>query len=171
MIGKASAKSKATNWWTPDDLYAKICRKTGIYPQLDVAADKRSRKCKYYFSKKQNALKTSWMLCDISNNSTKKWVHYRRVPVWCNPPGDQVQRFVNRALDQWMKYDIDIVMLIPVNTITNKKFEDIWHMVMMTKQIAIYPLFGKRPNFLLNGKKNTKYASRNGYIVLVFKKR
>lgn len=171
MIGKGSKKSKQTNWWTPDHLYESICRMTGIFPELDVAADKRSRKCKNYFSKKQDALKTSWMLCDISTDTTKKYKHFRRVDIWCNPPGDKVQKFVDRALDQWAKYDLNIVMLIPVNTITNKGFEDIWKLAMSENNIGIQPLFGQRPNFLLNGKLDTKYGSRNGYIVLVFRKR
>jgi len=171
MIGKASEKSKSGDWWTPDHLYESICRMTGIFPQLDVAADAESRKCINYFSEQYDALNQDWILTNISTNTTKKNILKEKTDVWCNPPGDKVQKFVDKALEQWTKWDINIVMLIPVNTITNKNFENVWKLAMSENTIDIIPLFGQRPNFLLNGKLDTKYGSRNGYIVLVFRKR
>ncbi len=94
--------------------------------------------------------------------------------IWCNAPGHLIQKFVNKALEQWLKFNMNIVMLIPVNTITNADFKMIWDYFSYDR-IAIYPLFGLRPKFL-DGRMTSfppvesKYGSRNGYIVVVFRK-
>src|SRR3990172_4786191 len=159
------------NWWTPDDIYLDAIRLAGVIPELDVCADAKNTKCRNYFTKKQDALTQSWCLINKSNNTTNKYRMVKRVPVWCNPPGKYVQLMVNRAYDQWQFLNIDIVMLIPVNTITNIDFRKVWDRFLSNKNhIMIHPMFGVRPRFLDKGKK-PKFGSRNGYIVLHFKKR
>ena len=154
------------NWYTPDLIYKIAIGITGVIPELDVCADKDNRRCKNYFTKEQDALKLSWCLINKSVNTTNKYTSIKKVPVWCNPPGKYIQLMVNRAYDQWTVLDIDIVMLIPVNTITNKDFKKMWE----DKDIDIFPLFGLRPRFLDKGKE-PKFGSRNGYMILHFKKR
>jgi len=163
-IGKGTAKSKSGDWWTPKDLYKSICKMLDLHPQLDVAATPSNTLCRYYITKAADSLKQEWTLGDRKPEY---------VDVWCNPPGDEVQLFIDKAIEQWMRHNINIVMLVPVNTIANKKFEVLWDIA--TKQaihrlIEIYPLFGIRPKFLLEGKIQ-KFGSRNGFIVLVFRKR
>ena len=113
--------------------------------------------CKYYLTKVDNALIQPWF-----------------EDVWCNPPGRYIQKFINRALSEWKRKNMNIIMLVPVNSITNIDFEPIWKL-FIERKVDIYPLFGQRPKFL-DGRLEeykpleSKYPSRNGYIVVHFKK-
>lgn len=164
-IGKGTEQSLSDEWHTPKDLYKYICRLTGLNPRLDVAATASNSRCKYYFTKKDNALKQEWLI----KAGTKK------TGVWCNPPGKYVQKMVNKATQQWIEKNLNILMLIPANTITNREFEGVWTL-FQNGYVDIIPLFGIRPKFLLEGevvldKKGKPQGARNGFIVLVFRKR
>ena len=157
-IGKGTEQSNSPEWWTPDQLYNNLCKQFDIHPQLDAAANSKNTKCQYYLN---DALNQEWVLGDREPEI---------VDVWWNPPGNMVQPFVNRSMDQWLKYNMNQLGLIPVNTITNVGFESIWRLHNNQGNPLIYPLFGIRPRFLLAGKEQ-EFASRNGYIILVFRKR
>lgn len=152
-------------WYTPKELYLYICKFLKLTPKLDVCATKDYHLCEYFFTKEDDALKRDWLI----KAGTKK------TSVWCNPPGSQIQEFIDKAHEQWIKHDINIIMLIPTNSISNKGFEKIWNTFLNYTNIQIYPLFGVRPRFL-DGRENPskpkvpKLGSRNGYIVLVFRK-
>lgn len=66
-------------------------------------------------------------------------------------------------------------MLIPINTITNRDFKDIWNLFLNDGLVEIIPLFGIRPKFL-DGREDPQrpitptWQSRNGYCLLIFKK-
>ena len=153
------------NWYTKEELYEYICHLVNIYPLLDICASKKSTKCINYFTKEYNSLEHDWIVPSYG----------KVLDIWCNAPGRYIQKFINKAHEQWLKKNMNIVMLIPVNTITNKEFETIWNL-FLTKQVEIHPLFGIRPKFL-DGRLEQfepvepKMGSRNGYIVLVFRKR
>ena len=169
-VGKPSKRSKSSNYWTPDLLYEDWCKELKIFPGLDVAADKDNRKCRNYFTWLDDALKQDWVLVNVPTNVTNKTKLIQVVDIWCNPPGDKVQEFVEKATEQWLRWNMNIMMLIPVNTITNKGFEGLWSWMLCTSLIEIHPLFGIRPRFLLKGEEQ-EFASRNGYVILVFRKR
>ena len=158
-IGKGTKQSNSEEWHTPKALFKMCCILADIRPKLDVAATSRNHFCQYYFTKEDDALKKDWLI----KAGTKK------TGIWCNAPGKQVQKFVNRATQQWLDHNLNIIMLIPVNTITNGGFENVWNL-FQNRYIDIIPLFGIRPKFLLEGKEQ-KWQSRNGYILLVFRKR
>jgi len=147
------SKKDSDEWGTPDDLYKEICIMTGTKPRLDVAANAVNTRCDFYFA---DSLTQDWLIEDH---------HY---DVWCNAPGKLISKFVKKAVDQWIRHSINIVMLVPVNTITNKSFQIVWDLFLNDK-IDIIPLFGTRPHFLWNNQKS-EYGSRNGYIVVHFKK-
>jgi len=144
---------KSDEWGTPPELFKAICKMTGVKPKLDVA-------CTY-----DNCITGRKLPGDAL---IYEWNTGDRCAVWCNAPGTLIKKFMDRAVDQWMSHNIDIVMLVPVNTLANKSFQLIWDM-FREGQVDIHPLFGVRPHFLWEGKVSP-YGSRNGYIVVHFKK-
>lgn len=152
------------NWLTPDPLYEDRTNYYKVYPKLDVCADKYNTKCINYITKEQNALNTEWILDDKSV-----------VDVWCNAQGSNIQGMLDRAYNQWIQYNMNVIMLIPINTISNTGFEKYWNKFKMN-EVKIDPLFGIRPKFL-DGRTNPekplipKYGSRNGYMSMLFPKK
>ncbi len=157
-------KEDPDNWWTPWDLYHDLCDEHKIFPELDVCGDYNNKKCDEVITKSMDALACDWVSC--------KGV----VDIWCNAPGKYIQQMVNKAKQEWFRHNMNIMMLIPVNTITNDGFKDIWGLFLNSKSVEIHPLFGIRPRFL-DGRKDPQrpltpnWQSRNGYIVLIFRKR
>jgi len=151
-------KKESDEWETPDELYDAICKMTGVTPTLDVCATYYNHKCDKYIPN------------DHYDGALNKEIpeHQWTEDSWCNAPGKKITKFVKRAVDQWIRYNINILMLIPVNTITNKSFQIVWDF-MKAGNIDIFPLFGIRPHFLWKGEES-EYGSRNGYIVVHFKK-
>jgi len=155
---KRSKKSKSDEWETPPDLFKAICKLTGVKPKLDVAANFYNKKCEHYIPD------------DRYGGALNKEIpeHQWTVDSWCNAPGSKIKKFVDRAVEHWIENNVNIVMLLPVNTLANKSFQLVWEM-FREGHVDIFPLFGIRPHFLWKGKKS-KYGSRNGYIVVHFKK-
>jgi len=148
-----TSKKDSDEWGTPPELFRFICKMTGTLPLLDVACT--SNNCITNRMLPGDALLYEWQTGDHCD-------------VWCNAPGTKISKFVKRAVDQWIRHNINIVMLIPVNTISNKSFQIVWDF-MKADKIDIFPLFGIRPHFLWNNQESD-YGSRNGYIVVHFKK-
>ncbi len=148
---KRSKKSKSDEWETPDKLFHAIEKLTKCKFMLDVACTNKN--CKTEDGLLTALGSTSWISAG---------------DVWCNAPGNKIKEFVDKAVDQWITHNMNIVMLIPVNTLANKSFQLVWEM-FREGHVDIFPLFGIRPHFLWKGKKS-EYGSRNGYIVVHFKK-
>lgn len=132
---------------TPNVLFHWLCMKFKVRPILDVCATKENTKCDTYLSKRENALMRNWLMDS-----------------WCNPPHSLTEQFVLRANQQWMKYDIDILMIVPANAIGAHFFDDIFE-----KGYAKYYRISGRPRFLQHGKPAPN-SSRNGYFVVVWKR-
>jgi len=156
---KPSKKSLSNNWWTPKDLYYSLCKQYKINPRLDVAATPVNTKCSYYITKKQNSLKRDWVL---KNN--------HKVPVWCNPPNKDLQKFIRKAYQQWIKFkkDFTIMMIVPGNVGSSAAWWDCVEDPIDNGENIFHRFIKKRINFLDRGKK-PKSSARNAYMVVIWR--
>ena len=151
---KRSKDSLSDEWETPRGLYQYIVNEIDFVPELDVCAEYGNNKCFKFFSKEEDGLSHEW----------KHW------NVFMNPPHSQTGKWVKYANEQWRRNNINIVMLIPANTMGAKYFHEyIQREVITTRLVRYFPLLG-RIRFLQNGKPS-EHKSRNSYIVVVFNKR
>lgn len=143
------------NYETPDRLFNDLCMKYNIRPILDVCADEINRKCLDYISKEQNALFTEWIL----NNKV--------VDVWANPPGSIQLDFIARAESQYLKYNMNILMILPTRVmgtpIWDKYIEDDYN-----RKREYHKITG-RPTFLKHGRK-TKWSAMHAYVCVIWRK-
>jgi hypothetical protein len=146
-------KEKHDEWYTTKKLYDELCTRYVIYPKLDVSAAKDHHMCNRYFTKEDDAL-------------TKQWVS----DFWMNPPllGGKTKKFTLYAREQWNKWNVNGLCIIPAGVISRQWFRPIWDEFMIDKNPFIDPI--KRPTFLEYGNEVDNQA-RNDYIALVFRKR
>lgn len=140
---KRTEASISDEYETPDYLIAELASKYGIFPKLDVACNISNKKCKHW---RYDGLKDDW------DND-----------VWCNPPHSKTKEFVLYADYQWNKNNINIMMIIPANAVTAKYFDKV------IDNVEYYPIKG-RITFLVDGKPSS-YPARNGYFVILWRKR
>lgn len=129
---------------TPKELYESLCKKYNLSPKLDVAANLKNKKCVFYLT---DALHENWALDS-----------------WCNPPHSKTEDFVKRADNQWLDQNINILMIVPANSICTHYFDSIFEMGH-----AEYHRISGRPQFLRDGKLS-KNSSRNSYFVVIWRK-
>ncbi len=132
---------------TPKTLYHRLCEKYYIQPWYDVAATYENKKCTYCYTKETDGLSQMWIR-----------------DVWCNPPHSLTEEFVKKADGQWLTHNINIIMIVPANAICAHYFDDI------LEEHAKYHRIPGRITFLRNGRPS-KYPSRNGYFVVIWRKR
>lgn len=149
---KTQSNHYADNLTTPIEIFRKCQKIWNTECTLDVCATKNTTKCNDYFSIKDNGLKQEW----------------KSKCIWCNPPHSQTGLWVKKAYEQWIKHNIRIIMLLPVNTLTSNYFK---------KYAMPYIKFQKkmilsRINFL-NPRTNkpSKYNSVNGYMTIFYERR
>lgn len=92
---------------TPIPIVDNIEKEIGLEFNIDVCANTNNKKCLIYISEETNALKTSW-------KKTKTTVAF------VNPPRSINGKFVLKALEEWKRGNIDIVMLLCWNDLGNK---------------------------------------------------
>lgn len=136
---------------TPTELYEFLCNKYQINPKLDASANKDNTKCVDFLI---NALHTEW----IKPFVVPDWA------VWCNPPHSLTLEFIARAESQYLKHNMDIMMIVPANVLST----EVWHKYIEGKRE--YHAIKGRPVFLKNGRK-TKFPSRNAYVVIIWRKK
>lgn len=139
---------------TPWDVYKSLCGKYKVYPQLDVAADHYNKKCEQYIPDDRYG--------GALNNEIPE--HQWTDDSWCNPPHSKTGDFVKKAFEQWKKHDINIIMIIPTNTMSSH----FWHKYI--EGHAEYHAIEGRIRFLKNGKP-AKYKSRNAYVCVIWRSR
>jgi len=132
---------------TPHKLFVRLCLMFNIHPIVDYAADNINRKCLDYLDKHKNALRYSW-----------------RKDGWINPPHTLSGGFVKKAYQEWLNNNVNLMMIIPTNTMSSQ----FWHECI--EGIAEYHAIKGRIRFLQNGKP-AKYASRNAYVCVIWRKR
>jgi len=146
---KPSEAVLSDEYETPDYLVAELSSLYGIFPKLDVASNSKNQKT-------QGSLK---------DGLTQDWIcpTYGELDVWCNPPQTKCKDFVLKADEQNKKHNINIMMIIPANVLTTKYFAEV------IKNVEYYPIKG-RITFLVDGKPSP-YPARNGYFVVIWRKR
>jgi len=144
--------SLSDEWETPQELYDHLCEKYDIHPLIDATANVDNTKCQYFVG---DALHSRWTLGDY---------YPEIVDVWCNPPHSKNEEFVKRAYAQWVEHDITIMMILPANALCTNYAEN-W----IAPYAEYHPINRKFCKFLLDGKK--KDSSRNGYFVVIWRKR
>ena len=146
-----TGNEKEDEYETPPVLYENICKTYGIYPQLDAAANKENTKCPLFLT---DSLAEEWGQGQLGSH----------LDIWINPPHSKTKEFVLRADQQWKKYNINIIMLIPANSICARYFDHI----LPNPNVKYYRV-GGRITFYRNGKPS-KFPSRNGYFVVIWNK-
>ena len=146
------------DFWTPLDLYERLCKLYNIKPELDVAASQQNTKCDNFLT---NALFEEWYTLVGGGHNI------RLVDVWCNPPHSLTEEFIRRADSQHKKYNINIMMIVPSNTESTK----VWSELIENDHYDLvenHRVEG-RPRFLQHGNTKTKFSSRNAYRVLIWR--
>jgi phage N-6-adenine-methyltransferase len=146
------------DFWTPIELYERLCKLYDINPELDVAANSMNTKCDQYLT---NALFEEWI-----TNTTRNIII---VDVWCNPPHSLTEEFIRRADSQHKKYNMNIMMIVPSNTESTK----VWSEIIEDdyKDLVENHRVESRLRFLQHGNTKTKFSSRNAYRVLIWRKK
>ena len=149
--------SLSDDWETPQKLFDYLCEKYKITPEYDVAATDDNSKCMYLISKEdQDGLTHEWNI-----QSDIQFPNY--ADVWCNPPHSKNEEFVKRAYDQWVKHNINIMMILPANAMCTNYAEN-W----IEPFAEYHPINRRFCKFLYKGEK--KDSSRNGYFVVIWRK-
>ena len=141
-----SDASFSDEYETPKELFLEQCKKHTITPILDAAANINNSKCPYWYSKEDDALSKTWDL-----------------DTWVNPPHSLTKQFVLKADEEWQKNNINILMIIPANSICAKYCNDIFE-----NSHATYHRINGRPVFHVNGLPCPE-PSRNSYFALVWR--
>jgi hypothetical protein len=87
----------------------------------------------------------------------------KKLDVWCNPPHSKTEDFVRKAFEQWKKHNINIMMIIPANSMCTNYAEE-----CIVPHAEYHPINRRFCKFLINGK--TKDHARNGYFVVIWRK-
>jgi len=151
-----SELSKSDEWETPEDLFKFLCNKYDVFPSLDVCAkydpvtNHNNSKCLGYLP---NSLDITWK----PNPSVDS--------VWCNPPHSKTEEFVRKAQKEWRSNNINIIMIIPANSMCTNYSEE----CIKPSEAEWHPINRKWCKFLHEGK--TLDMSRNGYFVVIWRKK
>ncbi|MCH9657189.1 phage N-6-adenine-methyltransferase [archaeon] len=146
--------SLSDEWETQQKLYDQLCKKYDIDPKLDVSATSQNTKCLVYMDEKDDALQLDWM--------------YFGNDVWCNPPHSKTKQFVLKAHEQWMKHDINIMMLVPLQTLGRKYFNDIFDNYITPKKGTEWHRVQPRPVFTHPDQEKQENAKQE-YVVLIWR--
>ena len=149
---KRSEASLSDDYKTPRDLYLHLCTEYNVEPKLDVCATSRNRQCVRYIGELADALAEDY---DWTSDS------------WCNPPHSKTGAFVKKAYEQWRKHNINIIMIIPANSISS----NYWH-EFIEGNAEYHPIHG-RIQFLVPNDVGvyitSDFMSRNAYMCVIFR--
>ncbi len=98
ILKKYQVTETTNSWITPDDIFTQLDKE--FHFTLDVAADDINTKCKTYFTEKSNGLLQSW------NNHI----------CWMNPPYDNIEAWMRKALIEKLINRVTTVCLLPART-------------------------------------------------------
>jgi len=154
---KRSKKSKSDDWWTPKDVFKKLCKMYKFYPELDAAASNRNSLCKWYIDRHVNALVTNWL------------VKGKKVRVWLNPPNKLLGKMIARTYQQFRDLKIQTMMIVPLNVQSSRAWwNNVQYPMERGERIFVRPILG-RIKFKNHGHGSS--ASINGYCVVIFGRR
>lgn len=129
---------------TPPEFFKWACNKFKIKPKLDVCGSKRHHKTPRYFTK--DALAMDW-----------------KNDFWMNPPYSMVAKFIEKAYNESIKWNVNGLVLVYAKTDTK------WFHSFVKGKADIYFIEG-RIKFWVNGKQ-TKYPSPYPSMIVVYRKR
>ena len=156
--GKKSKESKSNSWWTEYSLFEFLCKTYHFKPNCDIAASEQNSLCDYYYDKKLDALKqTKWKF-----PRSKK-----RVKGWLNPPNDKIGKFLLKAYEQYKKFGIMTMMIVPSNVEGTKAWWEAVEDPIDRGEKIFFKAIKGRPRFLLHGR-NYEHGSINSYKVIIF---
>ncbi len=135
---------------TPQKLFDSLCDDWQIYPVVDVAANDDNTKCQSYMP---DALRGHWTFQNKAED------------LWCNPPHSLTEEFVKKAYHEWQLHNMNILMLLPANSICAHYFDEIFENTHIHYHRIAGPI-----TFLQNGRK-TKFPARNRYFIVIWEKR
>lgn len=150
-----SELSLSDEWETPFELYTHLCEKYNIHPELDVACTIKNKKCRIYYARD--------MEDPIDGGFMDGLVFNWHSDVWCNPPHSKNKEFVRKAYDEWVKHNINVLMILPANALCTNYAEN-W----IEPFAEYHPINRRFYKFLYHGEK--KDSSRNGYFVVIWRK-
>ncbi len=146
--------SLSDEWETNQKLYDKLCTIYHIHPLVDVAATLDNKKCDIFIDVSENALENDWCY-----------------DVWCNPPHSITKQFILKAHQQWLKHNINILMLVPLQTLGRKYFNDIFDNYITPKNGGIeWHRIQPRPTFIHPDQEKPENAKQE-YIVIIWRKK
>lgn len=160
---KRSELSLSDEWELPRPDFIRTCEENDMYPILDICATKDNTKCPFFMTKEINALENDWV---IDNSMSKENypipVDYAR---YINPPNRLTQKFIKKSQEQYEKLNIDIMMVIPINSIvTGAGVDCIWN----DDNVQIKPVL-PTPRFIHFGKQME--SARNRYCSVTWRRR
>lgn len=130
-------RSTKQTYETPDSVFRPLDEEFGF--TVDVAADAKNTKCKTFIDQERDALKQEW-------GGT----------CWCNPPYNNLSKWVRKAFDEAQAGRAITVMLIPSRT--NTKW---WHDYCMKGEVRF---IRGRPKFV-----GCKHGLPQPLAVVIFK--
>jgi len=167
MIINHKNKKLGNSLATPIDIFKLCCKIWNLKPTLDVCATRINTKCLYYFTEKDDALSRYWIPINYQGDINNPNHTFNKV-IWCNPPHEQTKEFVIKAHEQWKYYNLDIIMLIPINCMTSNYFKKFALPYIEFKKEMIL----SRIRFLdPETNEPSKFNSVNGYVTICFKHR
>lgn len=155
---------------TPDDVFYDQTNHYDIVCDLDPFTTtwiengvlKSNSKCIESFTINENALEVEWLLPDGSKPSG----------VWINHPHSLHKETLSKALEQWQRHDLDMIMIIPANTV-RPPYWSVLVQPYLNKGLIVEPLvdrkYGTTKGGYINFKRrgeDSEYDSRNGYLVI-----
>lgn len=114
-INDGMFSSKTDDHATPQDFFNKLDEE--FHFTLDPCATRINKKCKSYFSVKEDGLKQAW------NGNV----------VFMNPPyGREISKWMKKAYDEWSIFGVTVVCLVPARTDTRW-----WHDYSMKGEVRL----------------------------------
>ena len=158
--------SLSDEWSTEESLYEFLCNKYEIHPTIDLAANHDNTKCFHFFDKSDDALSREWNTCSC-DVPPKEDLNDDR---WLNGPHSKTKSFVLKAHEQWLKHNINILMLVPLQTIGRIYFNKIFDDYIKPNKGVEWHRVQPRPTFIHPDQEKQENAKQE-YIVIIWRKR
>lgn len=143
--------SLSDEWETSQKLYEWLCAKYQFYPECDVAASDKNKKCSVYFGKDR-------LYPSDQNGLEQKWFDKN----WCNPPHSETEKWVKKACEEFVKNYHETMMIIPANSTCTQYAEACIEGI--AEKYSIY----ERPKFK-NDLQEKKDNARHSYYVIIWR--
>jgi len=157
-----SKSSISDEWWTPHDLFWELVNKYKFFPEIDVCATDANSLCRWFFTKKDNALKRDWI------------IGKKKRKCFLNPPNSEMGKLIAKAYQQYNDLKIKTMAIVPLNIQSSKSFQNnVQKPMERGEKIMVRPIYRRRV-FKYRGWKQREgkkiTSSINGYCVVIFGK-